>query len=86
MFCQKCGQQNIDQNAFCSNCGNVLQTVNTPQPQNMYVPPQGQYSPPQNFLPKKPKKSRKGLIIGLIIGGVVLIAAAVVLEIGRAHV
>jgi len=47
----------------------------------MYVPPQGQYSPPQNFLPKKPKKSRKGLIIGLIVGGGVLIAAAVVLVI-----
>ena len=51
--------------------------MNTP-PQG-YVTPKGQYPPPQNQ--QKPKKSRKGLAIGLSVGGVVLVAAVVVLVI-----
>jgi hypothetical protein len=43
----------------------------------MYFPPQGAYA--GYYPPQMPRKHGKGLLIGLISGGVVLIAAAVLL-------
>ena len=88
MFCTKCGHKNVDGAAFCTNCGNNLQAANyqhqAPPPQGQYAPPQ--YAPPQGYgqpmhpgYPPQMKKSKKGLVIGLIICGVVLIAAAIIL-------
>ena len=80
MFCPNCGQQNIDNAAFCVRCGYTLQTANPMQPMR----PQQAYPPQDTYMgypPPAPKKRGKGLLIGLIIGGTVLIAAAVVLVI-----
>ena len=63
MFCPKCGQENVDSNAFCQNCGQALSGV----PQNVEAPPDA-YTP---------KKRRTGLIV-LIIAGVVVVAGAAV--------
>ncbi len=83
MFCTKCGHKNEQGAAFCVNCGNALEMAGTPpMPQGQPVPPAPAYTPPSaaGMYGAPPiKKSRKGLMIGLIAGGVVLIAAAVVL-------
>lgn len=91
MFCTRCGQQNKDDAAFCINCGNSLTHAAAPAPQATYTPQQSQYILPQQGAAVSPvqsgpsvppsktvKKSRKGLVIALIIGGIVLIAAAVI--------
>ncbi len=83
MFCTKCGSKNADTAVFCVNCGSPIKTA--PEAQ-MNALPQWQPAPPAQSMNggniyQNPKKSRKGLIIGLISGGVVLIAAAVVLVI-----
>ena len=86
MFCPKCGQRNEEGSVFCFSCGNALQPV-TPQPvapQYAYPPQPAppQYPPqsmPQGFPPQPPRKKRTGLIVGLVVGGVLLIAAALAL-------
>ncbi|MGI5848537.1 MAG: zinc-ribbon domain-containing protein [Christensenellales bacterium] len=90
MFCTKCGHKNIEESAFCVNCGSALQSIES-QPQAsqgrfMPLKGHGQYMPPPqgmypNYPLQVPKKSRKGLVVGLCIGGIVIIAAAVVLVI-----
>lgn len=72
MFCTKCGAQNPDGAAFCVSCGNSLQAAGV----------QAQYAQPMayqqaNVYPQK--RISKGLMIGLIIGGVALLAGVVVL-------
>lgn len=82
MFCTKCGAQNPGGSAFCVNCGNSLKTAgNEVQPQVQYTQPQGYApQPAQNaYAGYAPRKNKKGLMIGLIIGGVVLVAGIVVL-------
>lgn len=81
MFCTKCGHKNTEEAAFCINCGSPLQGEGK---KGSIVSPQAQYSAsPQRaytgYPPQMPKSNRKGLVLGLVIGGVVLIAAAVVL-------
>ncbi len=78
MFCTKCGAQNSEGAAFCVSCGNSLNTT-----QAQYAQPQpAMYGGQQNaYAGYTPSKSKKGLIIGLIIGGVVLIAGIVTLVI-----
>ena len=76
MFCPRCGQYNADGSVFCSGCGSPFRSSTTGQPSVVqYPPPQAPYAPG----PQPPKKSRKGLTIGLVAGGVALIAAAVTL-------
>lgn len=80
MYCPKCGQQNGDYAVFCVRCGNPLQTtgpIRPPGPQQAYSP-QSSY---MNYPPSAPKKHSKGLLIGLIAGGSVLVAATIVLVI-----
>lgn len=67
MFCTKCGKNIKDTASFCTNCGSKVGDL----------PVQQQYAPaqqPAGYAP--PKKSKKGLVIGLIAGGVVVLAAA----------
>lgn len=49
-----------------------------PQGQPPYIPPPA-YPPSYPPAPKSPKKDNKGLIIGLLVGGVLLLAACVIL-------
>jgi len=68
------------------------QTYNYVQPQQYYQPPQQYYQPPSQYYqppPQQyppvgvnaPKKSQTGLIIGLVAGGVVLFALAIIIAI-----
>ncbi len=47
MYCPNCGVQNDDSSAYCTNCGNALQRIQTP---TVDVPPPTQYQP-QTFVP-----------------------------------
>lgn len=88
MFCTKCGKQIDDTAAFCIHCGNNMQAqAAQPQPASQpQYPQQPQYAPQPQYTQQPyapgyapPKKSKTGLIVGLIVGGVVLIAAILVL-------
>jgi hypothetical protein len=71
MFCPNCGKQTEDGTLYCDNCGYALQPAVTqpgPLPRPLL---QGQYG--AGFMGRR--KSRKGLVIGLIAGAVVLAAA-----------
>lgn len=81
-FCVNCGSP------LKSSASSQQQSIPNPVPvvpiqAQFSVPVQGASSPmpygtaPAGNPPKTPRKSRKGLIIGLICGGVVLLAAAV---------
>lgn len=78
MFCSKCGYSNADDAAFCVNCGAALGSGNAQPAAQTYVP-LGPYSPQAGFA--APKKSKSGLIAGVIAGSVVLVAAVVILVI-----
>lgn len=86
MFCTKCGYQNAEGATFCSNCGSPL-APSAPQQQGGYAPQQqGGYSPQQQGgyvpfpqSPRPPRQRRPGLVVGLIVGGVVLLAGIVAL-------
>lgn len=63
MFCTKCGKNIEDTAAFCVHCGSKVEGQ----------PAQPQYAPqqqPAGYAP--PKKSNKGLIIGIIAGAAVV--------------
>lgn len=75
MKCLNCGAENQEGSKFCLNCGNSLeqpvqQPIEQPVQQPMYQQPVYQ---------QQPKKSKKGLIIGLSVGGGVLLLVIVVL-------
>ncbi len=85
MFCTKCGAQNTEGAVFCVSCGNRLEASETAAPQPQYQPPAMQgyqgntyYQPQQAYEPRR-ANSRKGLIIGLIAGGVVLVGAIILI-------
>jgi hypothetical protein len=88
MFCTKCGAQNSDGAAFCVNCGNNLQASGAQgqQPQMQYTQPQSYAPQPNAYTARQSaypgysqQKNKKGLMIGLISGGVVLLAGIIVL-------
>ncbi len=87
MFCSNCGKQVNDNQKFCTECGAPLtapqrreyvpeqpaEPVEKPEP--AYVPPvQPTYIPSAE--PEPEKKSKKGLVIGLVVGALVLLIAA----------
>ena len=84
MICPNCGQQNPENSAFCTQCGNPLPRVGDqplqPGQPAPYPEARNQYYP-ENPYPgsQKPSGSKKGLVIGLSIGGVVLAGLAVAL-------
>lgn len=77
MFCPNCGKQLPENGNFCPNCGEKLMAAPQAQPvQPVQVPPV--QVPPVSVQPEVPaqpvkKKSKKGLIIGLSVGGGVLV-------------
>ncbi len=77
-FCGSCGAQMAGDEVFCKNCGakvdfDLQANGNTAPaaPQSVYMPPTG-----APYAPVPPKKSRLGLILG-IVGGVVLVGVAI---------
>ena len=60
MFCQKCGQQNLETAGFCSKCGNQMGAFTPPMPGAM----------PQYFAPSPSTAgngfSTAGIILGVI--------------------
>lgn len=91
MYCTKCGFENSTGSAFCVNCGIQLEAnpgfAQQNDPQLQYSGQQDYYSSQSstpyeqinNLQNSLPKKSRKGLTIGIISGFIVLAAAAVLL-------
>ena len=92
--CIKCGAQLPEGAVFCNACGTTqsgetqqsqnMQQQFTQQPQMQQQAPQyaqqPQMQPAQQPYPQQPvKQSKKGLVIGLISGGVALVAGLVVL-------
>lgn len=82
MFCNNCGTQNAEGVKFCSNCGAPLQsapqqtTVLNQQPVQQNTYSQANYDAPVQLNPQK--KDKKGLIIGISVGAVALIAVITV--------
>ncbi len=61
-FCPSCGNQNSDDDFFCQNCGRQIDGNINPSSQTPQQTPQQQDQP----MPIYPKKSKTGLIIGII--------------------
>ena len=88
MFCSKCGNQLNDSDRFCEKCGAAVLKQYEPQV-NPAAEPVYLQSPASGVMETQPvnypaaasvqKKSKKGLIIGLSLGGVLL---AVILAAG----
>lgn len=76
MFCPNCGKQIADGVSFCEHCGFNMQSAGIQQPQRMINQPQDTFILPQGYPLRKPGR-RKGLVAGLITGGVLLAAAAI---------
>lgn len=87
MLCSRCGYNNLEDAAFCVNCGSAI-VKDSAQPQGHVeniqqggmqtaFQTQPQYYPYANIPPVK--RRRKGLVIGLIAVGVLAAAAAVLL-------
>ena len=87
MKCLKCGMENKEESKFCLNCGNNLeQQMQQTNQQNMQQPvqPQQMVNQPVYAQPvynQQTKKSNKGLIIGLSVGGGVLLLIIIVVVI-----
>ena len=90
MFCVHCGKEIQTGAGFCAFCGKPQQITPVPQA----YPEQQASQPPQASQAQQPhpgqqqalpapmphqKKSRRGLVIGLIAGGVLLVLAVVLL-------
>ncbi len=67
MFCSKCGNKLPDNIRFCNSCGAAVRQEAPPQPK-----PVPQPKPEQKV--KKPKKSRAGLVLNLVFGGILLLS------------
>jgi hypothetical protein len=81
MFCQNCGQQITDDTRFCPNCGSPAGAVQNPVPspaqpviQQTYQPTYPQPNPQQAIVRKKSKGWLVGLMIGLVVIAVLVIA------------
>src|SRR5665647_2823942 len=93
MFCSKCGQQNPDSGSFCMKCGHFLQGLPT-APQTQVIPASpvipesllsSELSPlsqAEGTSTKPHKKSRTGLFVGLVAGGLVLVTVLLALFLG----
>ena len=85
MFCRNCGSQMPDGARFCDRCGapaGAETTQPSPPPPSAPQPQPGAFPPPAGYSygpSGPPKKSRRGLWIGLAAVAVVIIAAAVAL-------
>lgn len=83
MFCPKCGSQLADGTKFCPKCGAALGgTASTPASgaSNQFTNGQGAPQPQGvNYTPSpiQPKKSNKGLFIGLGVAAVAIVIALV---------
>ena len=66
MFCGQCGSQNADDARFCANCGEVLNSTPTAEPENAPIAP-----------PKKPKN-----LLFIIAGAVLAVALVLLLIFG----
>jgi len=73
MYCTNCGQQNDDTAVFCTHCGAPMAVPAAPSAAQQEYVSQAYPTPVAGY----PGKKRTGLIIGLSIGGVVVIAAVV---------
>lgn len=69
MFCKKCGNQINEGQRFCSRCGEKIEFIPAPAVQENVAPKKQ----PKN----KKAKNKKGLIIGIIAGLLVIVAAIV---------
>jgi hypothetical protein len=86
MFCPRCGANNEENQRFCYNCGNRLETATqpeaTPAAQGTFAPPTDMpqppaYTPPQNTLPQyspmptyPPVAQNNGLAIASLVCGI----------------
>ena len=77
MYCRECGKQIPDDSRFCPECGKPVSVRPKAEPAPAPNPaPAPAPAPTPAPTPKKKKKT--GLVIGLIAGGVVLLAAIAV--------
>lgn len=84
MKCLKCGMENKEESKFCLNCGNNLEQQSQQQNMQQPVQPQQMVNQPMYTQPaynQQTKKSNKGLIIGLSVGGGVLLLIIIVVVI-----
>ena len=88
MFCSKCGNQLKDGDRFCAKCGASVLQQTEPQekpaaePVYSQVPVEGRaevQTLEHRVAAPVQKKSKKGLIIGLSLGGVLLVLVTVVI-------
>lgn len=76
--CPNCGRQFPVTDVFCDNCGYQLDLITPAQPQQSFVPPTQQ--PPAQattVYAEKPKKT--GVLIGLLVAILLVLAAMIVL-------
>ena len=86
MFCPKCGEKLPDDAQFCMKCGARVHALAPEGEPETYPEPE---APPRRDIapetgrtsPERPKKRRRGLIIGLAIVIILLAAAAVLIAI-----
>lgn len=84
MFCPHCGAVNSDNARYCRACGGALPAPSAQPHMTGQQPPSSAPFAPQPVAaapamqPAK-KKSRRGIVVGAIAGGVALIALAIVL-------
>lgn len=76
--CPNCGRQFPVTDVFCDNCGCPLDLIAPTQPQQSFVPPtQQQPAQATTVYAEKPKKT--GVLIGLLVAILLVLAAMIVL-------
>lgn len=81
MFCEKCGQEIIPGNIFCTNCGEPVQQPASGEPKAVTPEPAPTPSATPSPAPPKPKKSisKKWIIITAAVLSAAVIAAVVLI-------
>ena len=74
--CPKCGKEFLDDVNFCDGCG-VQAVIKQETPKA--TPPQPIQPPVQNQIMQYPKKSKTGLLVGLLVMVVVIVIVIVLL-------